>query len=267
MNHAWSIGLIILLNSSIAWSNDVDELDTMSDESRGEVVSEINQKRQISEKEKVNSENGEAVSVNDKEVVQTEDDILDIMVVGLFKDQAVVEINKKRRVLKVGMVSPEGVTLISANSGGAVLEKDGVSKPYQLGTQISTNFAAPVEQVTVSIWPTNGMYMTVGSVNGYSVDFLVDTGASAIALNAATAKRLDLDYLSGKKIGVQTASGIEVAYHVMLDEVQIGDIKLYNIRAMVLDGEQPERALLGMTFLNHLNIVRKDDRMDLKKRF
>ena len=53
----------------------------------------------------------------------------------------------------------------------------------------------------------------------------------------------------------------------MLDEVQIGDIKLYNIRAMVLDGEQPERALLGMTFLNHLNIVRKDDRMDLKKRF
>lgn len=216
MNKAWILALIILLNTSLAWSNS---------------------------------------------------NVLDIVVVGLFSDQAVVEINKKQRLLKIGKTSPEGVTLVSANSRRAVLEKDGVSKTYQLGTRISTDFSPPVEQTVVSLWPTNGMYMTPGSVNGYSVDFLVDTGASAIALNAATAQRLDLDYLSGKKVGVKTASGIEVAYHVMLDEVQIGEIKLYNIRAMVLDGEQPEIALLGMTFLSQLNMVRKDERMDLKKKF
>jgi len=216
MSKTWIVGLIILLNTSIAWSNS---------------------------------------------------NVLDIVVVGLFSDQAVVEINKKQRLLKVGTTSPEGVTLISANSRRAVLEKDGVVKTYQLGTRISTDFSPPVEQTVVSLWPTNGMYTTVGSVNGYSVDFLVDTGASAIALNAATAKRLDLDYLNGRKVGVKTASGIEIAYHVVLDEVQIGEIKLYNIRAMVLDGEQPERALLGMTFLEQLNIERKDERMDLKKKF
>lgn len=214
MSKAWIAGLIILLNTSVAWPN-----------------------------------------------------VLDIVVVGLFKDQAVVEINNKQRLLKVGMTSPEGVTLISANSRSAVLEKNGVSETYQLGNHISTNFSPPVAQSVVSIWPTNGMYMTTGSVNGYSVDFLVDTGASAIALNAATAKRLDLDYLSGRKVGVKTASGIEVAYNVMLDEVQIGDIKLHNIRAMVLDSEQPERALLGMSFLGELDIHRKDERMDLKKKF
>jgi len=193
--------------------------------------------------------------------------VLNIVVVGLFADQAVVEINKKQRLLKIGKTSPEGVTLISANSRRAVLEKDGITETYELGTRISTDFSPPIEQTVVSLWPTNGMYMTVGIVNGYSVDFLVDTGASAIALNAATAQRLDLDYLSGKKVGVRTASGIEVAYHVMLDEVQIGDIKLNNIRAMVLDGEQPKHALLGMTFLEQLDIVRKDKRMDLKKKF
>jgi len=214
MSKTWIVGLIILLNTSIAWPN-----------------------------------------------------VLDIVVVGLFKDQAVVEINNKQRLLKVGMTSPEGVTLVSANSRSAVLEKNGVSETYQLGSHISTNFSPPVAQSVVSIWPTNGMYMTTGSVNGYSVDFLVDTGASAIALNAATAKRLDLDYLSGRKVGVKTASGIEVAYNVMLDEVQIGDIKLHNIRAMVLDSEQPERALLGMSFLGELDIHRKDERMDLKKKF
>jgi len=216
MNKAWIAGLIILLNTSFAWSNS---------------------------------------------------NVLNIVVVGLFSDQAVVEINTKQRLLKAGVTSPEGVTLISANSRYAILEKGGVTERYELGTRISTNFSPPVKQTVVSLWPTNGMYTTPGSVNGYSVDFLVDTGASAIALNAATATRLDLDYLKGKKVGVKTASGVEVAYHVMLDEVQVGDIKLYNIRAMVLDGEQPERALLGMTFLNQLDIERKDERMDLKKRF
>ena len=216
MDKKWIVGLIILLNTSLAWSNS---------------------------------------------------NVLNIVVVGLFSDQAVVEINKKQRLLKIGIASPEGVTLISANSRRAILEKDGIVETYQLGTRISTDFSPPVEQTVVSLWPTNGMYTTVGSVNGYSVDFLVDTGASAIALNAATAKRLDLDYLSGRKVGVKTASGIEIAYHVILDEVQIGEIKLYNIRAMVLDGEQPEIALLGMTFLDQLNIERKDQRMDLKKKF
>lgn len=173
MNKAWITALIILLNTSLAWSNS---------------------------------------------------NVLDIVVVGLFSDQAVVEINKKQRLLKVGKMSPEGVTLISANSRQAVLEKDGVTKTYQLGTRISTDFTPPVEQAVVSLWPTNGMYMTAGSVNGYSVDFLVDTGASAIALNATTAQRLDLDYLSGKKVGVKTASGIEVAYHVIFDVVFIQNL-------------------------------------------
>jgi len=194
-------------------------------------------------------------------------DVLNIMVVGLFSDKAVVEINKKRRLLEVGEISPEGIKLISANSHHAVLEKNGIEEKYLLGTQINANFSPPTKQAVVSLWPTKGMYLTVGSINGYSVDFIVDTGASAVALNVATAKRLGIDYLNGRKIGVKTASGVVKAYNVMLDKVQLGEITLHNIRAMVLDGKEPERALLGMTFLSQLDIHRKDQRMDLMKKF
>jgi len=193
--------------------------------------------------------------------------MIDIKVVGLFADMAVVVIDKKQRLLKVGEPSPEGIILISANSRGAVLEKEGVRKHYLLGHHISSTFSPPTAQATVSLWPDNGMYKTVGSINGYSVDFLVDTGASAIALNAETARRLDLDYLNGKRIGVKTASNVEIAYDIVLDEVQVGEIVLYNVRAIVIDGEQPDQALLGMSFLSQLDIQRKDERMDLKKKF
>jgi len=194
-------------------------------------------------------------------------DVVNIVVVGLFSDQAVVEINKKRRLLKVGETSPEGIKLISANSHRAVLEKNNIKKEYLLGTEINANFSPPSAQTVVSLWPTNGMYLTVGSINDYSVNFIVDTGASAVALNVATAKRLGLDYLNGRKIGVKTASGVVRGYNVILDKVQLGDITLHNIRAMVLDGKEPERALLGMTFLSQLDIHRKDQRMDLMKKY
>ena len=194
-------------------------------------------------------------------------DELKIVVVGLFTGQAVIEINHKQRLLKVGKTSPEGVTLISATSQSAVLEIDGKQKKYLLGSHIGGNFSPPPALPVVSLWPTNGMYITPGTVNGYSVDFLVDTGASAIALNAATAKRLDLDYIKNTPVGVKTASGITLAYPVTLDEVQVGDIKLYNVQAMVIDGPEPSRALLGMTFLGQLDMHQTGQRMDLKQKY
>ena len=214
MYKIWIVGLIILLNTSVAWSENVS-----------------------------------------------------VVVVGLFNDQAVVLINKEQYLLRRGKTSPEGVKLISATSKKAVLEINGVKQTYKLGQHISSNFSSTTAQAEVNLWPTNGMYLTAGSVNGFSVDFLVDTGASAIALNAATAERVGLDYLEAKKIGIKTASGTEIGYEVTLDSVQIGDITLNNVRAMVLDGAEPERALLGMTFLNELEMIRTGEKMNLKQKY
>ena len=192
---------------------------------------------------------------------------LDIVVVGLFAGQAVVEINQKQHLLKVGKTTAEGVTLISANSREAVLEVNGKQQTYTLGNHIGSNFTPPPEQPKVSLWPTNGMYLTPGTVNGYSVNFLVDTGATSIAINAATAKRLDIDFYRGQQIGIRTASGYDVGYTISLDYVQIEDIKLYNIPAVVIDGPEPSTALLGMSFLGQLDMQHNGERLDLMQKF
>lgn len=192
---------------------------------------------------------------------------MEIVVVGLFAGNAVVQIDGNQHLLKEGKTSPEGVKLISATSQYAVLEVAGKQQKYELGTQITTNYAEPAKQPMVSLWPTNGMYQTAGTVNGYSVDFLVDTGATTVALNAATARRLGLDYYRGQQIGIRTASGLDVAYKVKLDYVQIEQIKLYNVEAVVIDGAEPARALLGMSFLGQLDIEHNGERMDLKQKY
>lgn len=192
---------------------------------------------------------------------------LSIQVKGLFRDQAVIEINDTQRILKVGQSSPEGVKLIAANSNQAILEIDGIQQTFPLGSQIGGIFSPPSQQPMVSLWPTDGMYLTNGSINGYGVDFLVDTGASAVALNAATAQRLGIDYLNAPKIGVRTASGEGVGYQVNLDQVQVGDITRLNVTAIVLDGPEPQRALLGMSFLRELDLQRSGKRLDLIQKY
>jgi len=192
---------------------------------------------------------------------------LDIVVVGLFAGQAVVEVNKQQHLLKVGKTSPEGVKLIAANSREAVLEINGKRQTYLLGDHIGSNYTPAPEQPKVSLWPTNGMYQTTGTVNGYSVDFLVDTGATTIAINAATARRLGIDFYRGQKIGVRTASGNDVGYRVQLDYVQLEEIKLYNIPAVVIDGPEPSTALLGMSFLGQLDLQHNGERLDLQQKY
>ena len=125
---------------------------------------------------------------------------LQILVMGLYRDHAVLEINQQQHFLSVGQRTPEGVTLISANSNQAILDIAGRQGVFELNNRVGAMYSAPVEMPVVSIWPTNGMYLTSGSVNGYTVDFMVDTGASVIAINGETAKRLGVDYLSANQI-------------------------------------------------------------------
>ena len=141
----------------------------------------------------------------------------------------VIDVDNKQHTIKAGKTTPEGITLISATSKMAVLEFHGIQQDYFLGSHIGSDYVAPPNLPVVSLWPTRGMYTTPGTINGYSIDFLVDTRASAIALNAPTAKRLGIDYQKGKVIGVKTVSRIEKAFSITLDQVQIGQIKLNNV--------------------------------------
>ena len=191
-----------------------------------------------------------------------------VTVVGLFKDKAIVEIDGKRRLLRVGDTSPEGVTLVSASSDGAVLEIDGVQSSHGLGTQIGSSYERPT-QPAVRIWPTpNQMYAIIGSINGYPVNFIVDTGATLVSMSGREAKRLGIDFrVEGQESLSSTASGVDRIYIVTLDRVKIGDIELRNVTGAVHAGDFPPVVLLGMSFLSRLDMQRDGEVLELKKKY
>ncbi len=196
----------------------------------------------------------------------------EVVVLGLFKDFAVLEVDGKRYRLRRGESTPEGIRLVSADSERAVLELDGRRETHRLGSRIRVGGAArPPEArapAEVRIWPSRGMYLTAGSINGHPVRFLVDTGASWVSMGEALAKRLGIDYRYRGEPGVaQTANGAVRLYRVTLDRVKVGGLELRNVTGAVLEGDVGDEVLLGQSFLNRTTMVRKGQALILRKRF
>ncbi|MCW9030230.1 MAG: TIGR02281 family clan AA aspartic protease [Gammaproteobacteria bacterium] len=192
---------------------------------------------------------------------------LDIIVLGLFKGRAIVKIDGERRTLKKGKVSPEGVKLISADSQMAILEVDGQQQEYKLGRHVGTSFKKK-ESAEAKIMPVNGMYSIAGFINGRPVNFLVDTGATWIAMNSHQARSLGINFrYIGKRGMVSTANGVAPVYRITLDKVRVGEIELSNVEAGVLEGASPSEVLLGNSFLNRVEMQRQGQVMLLKQKF
>jgi aspartyl protease family protein len=173
-----------------------------------------------------------------------------------------------RRVLTTGAESPEGVKLVSTDTQAeeAVVEFGGKRETLRLGVVFSAFQSSARESVTLFA-DANGFFHAAGSINGTTVTFLVDTGASTIALNSATAKRIGIDYTKGRAGTATTASGYARVYSIKLDSVKVGEIMLRNVDAGVIDGPQPETPLLGMSFLNALEMKRDGGKMELTRRY
>ena len=193
-----------------------------------------------------------------------------IVVNGIFKNKAVLLINGKQHILSVGKTGPDGIKLTSIKGDKVTLNIDGKKQTYKLGdsTAISTNFKQSKEQEVTIALNSYGQFLTIGYINNQTVQFLVDTGATSVALNSMQAKKLGIDYLKKGVPGVvTTASGMSKAYSVTLDTVSIGEIRLHNIQAMVIEGNFPVHVLLGMSFLGSLDIHREGQLMKIKKKW
>lgn len=196
----------------------------------------------------------------------------DISVTALFGGKAQFVINGgKPRMLSAGETSPEGVKLISADSKGAVIEFQGKRQNLALGSGMRIAGANPASgssgaSVTLTA-DAQGHYQTLGQVNGGTVRFLVDTGATSIALSSSEARRLGINYLNGQRGYTQTANGRAAAYRITLDTVKVGDITLQAVDAVVLEGDGLKIALLGMSFLNRTEMKRDGQALTLIRRF
>jgi aspartyl protease family protein len=192
----------------------------------------------------------------------------EVSVIALFKDRAVLKVDGVRVVLNVGEKTELGLRLVRANSEQAVVEVNGVSETLTVGTEISASFAPPPAREVQVFRDSNGMYFVTGSINGHISEFLIDTGASQMALNAAQAKRLGLNFrYEGDPTQVQTASGLVNAYLVKLKSVRVGDIEVKDVRAFVIDGAYPATVLLGMSFLERVDLQRTGEVMLIRKKY
>ena len=185
-----------------------------------------------------------------------------VVVLGLFKDAAVVVIDGRQRMLRKGQTSPEGVTLVAADSDRAVVTVEGVRRELALGSRIDTAYDPPAAPRSVRVLPDgDNMYAVTGSVNGFSVRFVLDTGASAVALNGEEARRIGIDYAREGVAGyADTPAGPVPTHQVRLDRVRVGEIELRDVAALVIEGPYPREALLGMSFLGRLEL-RQDGRV------
>jgi aspartyl protease family protein len=101
-----------------------------------------------------------------------------------------------------------------------------------------------------------GHYVANGHINGQSVTFMLDTGATSVAIPARIAD--DLNLQRGRVVRVRTANGLAQAYITQLDELQLGDIRLHNVAATIVPGYESDQILLGMSALKALEFTQRD---------
>ncbi len=177
-----------------------------------------------------------------------------VEVLALFNGRAVVRATGAEQMLKVGETSKDGITLLAADANEAEVRYGG--RVYRLGLSrhVSSRFRE-AERQRVAIAPDAfGQYRIRGAINDGFVNFLVDTGASVVAMSRRHAERLGIDYRRGQRGQVQTAQGITQSHFVVLDQVVVGGITARNVQAAVIDGDYPAEILLGMSFLRQVGM-------------
>ena len=191
-----------------------------------------------------------------------------VNIVGLFNGKAVVMINNaKPRTLTAGQMA-DGVKLISADSKKAVLEIEGKRQELGMGqaASVSGNSAsAPSSVVLYS--DSAGHYLADGQINGVTLKFLVDTGASVVAMNSVDALKAGIAYKQGTRMPMHTANGVIQAYRVTVNTLKLGGVTLHQVEAVVNEGDSPPFVLLGMSALNRLDMKREGITLTLTKKY
>lgn len=163
-----------------------------------------------------------------------------------------------------------GVKVLSVSPTEAVVEIAGQRRTVVLGASpVSVGRADAAagsgSRIVLSAGP-GGHFRAQGAINGRATQFLVDTGATAVALGRGEAQRLGVDLSQGTPARVHTANGTATAHRVNLGSVRIGDVEVRNVEALIVPQDMPY-VLLGNSFLTRFQMKRENDLLFLDRRY
>jgi len=170
------------------------------------------------------------------------------------------------KAVKVGQ-NWNGVTVVAVEKERATVEIDGKRRVLVLRPALPQRRRHLRSSERDPCRDTRGHFFAEASVNDVPMRFVVDTGASVVVLSAADASRLGVDWRQGPRRVMHTANGATAGYLVKLDKVRVGGIELTNVDGVVLEQGLGAIGLLGMSFLNRVEMQRDGQTMTLIRRF
>ena len=196
-----------------------------------------------------------------------------VALAGMLGSKALLVVNGTAAKSVASGDTYEGVKVISTSSDQAVIEQSGKrftlrlgDAPVHMGTGKSGGKSADRGNKIILTAGSGGHFMTAGQINGRAVQFMVDTGATTVAMGALDAERAGLNYKSGQPVMMSTANGVTQGYKIKLDSVRVGDVEVFDVDAVVTPQAMPFM-LLGNSFLTRFQMLRDNDQLTLTRRY
>lgn len=201
----------------------------------------------------------------------------DVALSGMLGNKPLLVINGSApRAVAVGETHM-GVKVLSAGADRATVLSEGQRFTIRLGESPVHIGGAPAPagrdendagdgRRIVLTQTGGGHFVTHGTINGKTVRFVVDTGATFVSMGVADAERLGLAYKKGARLPMQTANGVNVGWGVTLDSVRLKSVQIHGVEAVVSPANM-SFVLLGNSFLNRFTMTRDGDQMILERRY
>ncbi len=193
-----------------------------------------------------------------------------VVLSGILGDKALLVVNgSPPKSVAVGQTH-QGVKVMAVATGQAVVEIGGSRQTLRLGegpVHAAPGAAESGDRRRIVLHASsNGHFRTQGQINGKTVNFIVDTGASVVSMSVTEADAIGLPYKSGQTVQVSTANGVTVGWRIRLATVRLGSVDIYDVEALVTPAPMPY-VLLGNSYLTRFQMSRTNDQLVLEQRY
>jgi aspartyl protease family protein len=191
----------------------------------------------------------------------------DIMLIGTMGNKGVFQINGQKKTLQTGQESgPFKIVAIQTES--AIVSSNGKQRQLQLGQgYVASNSDGAEGSGNLILTPDErGHYSANITINQIAQRGLIDTGATHLSMSRPIADSMKIDYQTGRIGRSQTANGIIASWLVIVPQIKLGNIMVYDVPLVVRDSNDASPVLIGMSLLNRFQMKREQELMILSKK-